>query len=106
MELPKFDGSDFEAFLKKLSCLLRLTQVEYSDERTKLDWLVAASIGKSAIIVENLADDATTLIEALDRMATIFPKIENDLSVRQQLEKLPFLQYAPEPHGCPFLPYF
>lgn len=97
MELPKFDGSDFEAFLKKFSRWLRLTQVEYSDERTKLDWLVAASIGKSAIIVENLADDATTLIEALDRMATVFPKIENDLSVRQQLEKLPFLQYAPEP---------
>ena len=58
---------------------------------------MAASIGKSAIIVENLADDATTLIEALDRMATVFPKIENDLSVRQQLDKLPFLQYAPEP---------
>ena len=58
---------------------------------------MAASIGKSVIIVEYLADDATTLIGALDRMATVFPKIENDLSVRQQLEKLPFLQYAPEP---------
>ena len=92
MELTKFDGLDFEAFLP----LAPFTQVEHSDERTKLDWLVAASIGKSTIIVENLADDATTLIEALDRMATVFPKIENDLSVRQQLEKLPFLQYAPE----------
>ena len=58
---------------------------------------MAASIRKSAIIVEILADDATSLIEALDRMATVFPKIENDLSVRQQLEKLTFLQYAPEP---------
>ena len=59
--------------------------------------LVAASLNRSVIIVENLADDATTLIEALDRMATVFPKIENDWSVRQQLEKLPLLQYAPEP---------
>ena len=33
-------------------------------------------IGKSAIILENLADDATTLIEALDRMATVFPKLK------------------------------
>ena len=58
---------------------------------------MAASRGKSAIIVENLADDATSLIEALDRIATVFPKIEKNLSVRQQLDKLPFLQYAPEP---------
>ena len=58
---------------------------------------MAASRGKSAITVINLADDATTLIEALDRMATVFPKIENDFSVRQQLEKLPFLQHALEP---------
>ena len=58
---------------------------------------MAASIGTSAIIVESLADDATFLIEALDRMATVFTKIEKDLSVRQQLGELPFLQYAPEP---------
>ena len=76
VEFPKFDGSDFEAFFKTFSRWLRLTQVEYSDERTKLEWLVAASIGKSAIIVENLADDATTLIETLDRMATVFPKLK------------------------------
>ena len=40
-----------------------------------------ASLGKSAISVENWADAATTLIEAFDRMATVFPKIEDDLSV-------------------------
>ena len=85
-----FDGSDFEASIKQFSRWLRFTQVEHCDEGTKLDWLVAASIVKSAIIVENLADDATSLIEALDRMATVSPKIENDLSVRQQLEKFTF----------------
>ena len=38
------------------------------------------------IIVGNLTEDATSLIEALEHMATFFSKNENEFSVRQQLE--------------------
>ena len=95
--LPQFDGSDLEMFLKDFERWLRLSGVENCSDSFKLDWLIQACTPKVKRIVEKIAEDKKNLILVLETLELLFPKLENDITLRQQLEKLPMLVASPEP---------
>ena len=59
-------------------------------------------VGEAQKIVENLVDKMS-FVEVLEKMQSIWPKLESDLTVRSQLEKLAPLQYLPEPSSVVML---
>ena len=48
-------------------------------------------------IVKKLARDHDSLVDVLQAMSKLFPKMENDLTLRAKIDKVPLLQFAPEP---------
>ena len=97
--LPTFDGSDLELFLKHFERWLRLSGVESCPESFQLDWLIECAAPKIRRIVEKVVDEQVEpkLDSVLHTLAQLFPKMENDLSLRESLEKLPSLSSSPEP---------
>jgi hypothetical protein len=76
---------------------MRLTGVTSQPESSKLDWAVAAAAPKVQRIVERLAAEAKSYNAFAQRLTEIFPKVENDISIRAQLQKLPALGRDPAP---------
>ena len=97
--LPVFDGSDLETFLKDFERWLRLSGVEGCSEAFQLDWLIQCSTSKVKKIVEKFVEGSKSqsLESVLLSLAELFPRLENDLTLRESLERLPPLPYGPEP---------
>lgn len=95
--LPVFDGADLEDFLKQFERWLRLTGVQCAADCVKLDWLVQACAPKVKKIVEKLVEEKSSFVSILESMEQLFPKLENDLSLRSSLEKIPMLEMNLEP---------
>jgi hypothetical protein len=95
--LPSFDGSDLDTFLKDFERWLRLSGVEGCSEAFQLDWLIQCSTSKVKKIVEKVVEENKSLELALLSLAELFPRLENDLTLRESLERLPPLPYGPEP---------
>ena len=92
-----FNGVDLDDFLDEFSRWLRLSGVSGEDDSIKIDWLIEFSSPKVRPIVKKLARDYDTLKEVLEGMSKLFPKMENDLTLRAKLDKIPPLQFSPEP---------
>jgi len=96
--LPLFDGSDLDIFLKDFERFLRLTGLGQAPEKLKLDWLIEACSPKVKRLVEKACEEMHwSLSGTLQQLEKLFPKIENDLTVRASLEKLVALPQSPEP---------
>ena len=95
---PEFSGEDFESFLEDFERWMRLTGLEDEKELTKLDWLVECTQGKAKILVKKLVKDKKNLGDVLRGMSKLFPKLENDLTLRLKLEKVPQLPWIAETH--------
>jgi hypothetical protein len=96
--LPTFDGSDLDTFLKDWQRWLRLSGVCESSEQVKLDWLLESCTPKVKKLVEKVIDESkVSLIEVLLKLETLFPRLENDITLRSLLDKLPQLPISPEP---------
>lgn len=98
VNLPSFDGSDLETFLKEFSRWLRLTGLTNAQDTVKCDWLIQACTIKVKKILEKLVDDTNNeFSKVLDKMEVLFPRLENDISLREALKRIPQLPREPEP---------
>jgi hypothetical protein len=99
IKIPEFQGIDLEDFLDDFERWLRLTGLQNEPPQTKLDWLIEACQGKTKPIVKKLIKETNWDLEVvLQGMSKLFPKLENDLTLRNKLDKIPALQYNCEPH--------
>ena len=90
LEMSKFDGSDAEAWLREQQRWMRLTGVIRAPEGTKLDWAVAAATMKVKRLVERLAEEAESFEQFSQKLCEVFPKVENNISLREQRNCLRF----------------
>ena len=68
-----------------------------TDDDTKRDWLIQACNPKIRKMVDSLADKTSTFEELLESISQIFPKVENSISIRQQLAKVQMLSREATP---------
>jgi hypothetical protein len=100
IDLPKFDGSDFEEFLKRYERWLRLSGLRNENDQVKCDWLIEACVPKIRRLVETIVDQHDSdLVAVLKALTGLFPKLENDLTLRARLEKLSPLPSNPDPES-------
>ena len=98
VQLPVFDGLDLDTFLKDWERWLRLSGVQDLSDKTKLDWLVEACTPKVKKLVEKVIDEKNfDLLAVFTQLETLFPKLENDLTLRATLRKISQLPQNPEP---------
>lgn len=98
LPLPTFDGTDLENFLKNWERWLRISGVELCDEKAKLDWLVESCSPKVRKLVEKVVEEIPdNLVHVLQKLEALFPKLENDLTLRISLDKISQLPSSPEP---------
>ena len=95
--LPTFDGSDSDAFLKEFDRWMRLTGMHSSSVQMQLDWLVQACTPKVKKLVEKVVEEQGNFVDVLRKLEDLFPKLENDISLRSLLDKLPQLASSPDP---------
>ena len=90
LTLPVFDGSDLDAFLKAFDRWLVLSGAKGSSDEIKLLWLIECATPKVRKLVEKIVEEhPDNLVIVLTILETLFPKLENDLSLRIALEKIP-----------------
>ena len=95
VKLPEFSGVDFEEFLDDFQRWLRMTNVISEPQDTKIDWLLEACSIKVRPMVKKLMSESTSLSEILQHMSKLFPKLDNDLTLRSKLDKIqPLVQNA------------
>ena len=95
--LPVFDGTDLELFLKEFERWLRLSGIQSSPESYQVDWLIQCSTAKIRRIVEKVVEENPKLDAVLLALSQLFPRLENDLTLREALEKLAPLPHSPDP---------
>ncbi len=96
--LPTFDGSDLDYCLKRWHRWLRLCGLVQAPDQAKLDWLVEACTPKVQKLVEKVVEDSNNnLHHVLLKLEELFPRLENDITIRGNLEKIPQLPANPEP---------
>lgn len=86
-ELPKFDGSDLEDYAKEFLRFLRLTGTIDSDDQVKIDWFLQGCHVKIKKLVQKVADENRSFGAFLSKLENLFPKIENDISIREKLKR-------------------
>ena len=98
IELPKFDGNDFEEFLKRWHRWLRLSGLQLEPDLSKCDWLIEACTPKVRRLVETVVDQHNSdLIPVLRQLSSLYPKLENDLTLRAKLDRITPLPPNPDP---------
>lgn len=98
VKLPVFDGSDLDGFLKDWERWLRLSGVQETSDAYKLDWLLESCTPKVKKLVEKVVEEKQSdLFAVLSQLETLFPKLENDLTLRASLEKISQLPVSPDP---------
>jgi len=95
--LPTFDGSDLDGFLKEFDRWMRLTGMHDSSSQMQLDWFVQACTPKVKKLVEKVVEEQGTLVGVLQKLEDLFPKLENDISLRSLVDKMPQLPANPDP---------
>ena len=95
--LPTFDGSDLESFLNEFERWLRLSGVEGAPTSFQFDWLVQCTVPKFRKVVERVVEEHKDWEPLLLALAELFPRLENDLTLRVSFEKLPSSPFSPEP---------
>ncbi len=96
--LPTFNGSDLDIFLKRWQRWLRLCGLEHAPDQAKLDWLIEACTPRVLNLVEKVVEENNNLHQVLCKREELFPKLENDITLRSSLEKIPQLPASPEPN--------
>ena len=67
-------------------------------DEVKCYWLIECMAPKFKKVVENLVEASDfKLVPVLTKMNVLFPHLENDLSIRLLLDKIPPLNFQPEP---------
>ena len=89
--LPSFGGMDFEFFCKEFFRFMRLSSLTLADDQTKNDWLVQAFQPKLRKILESILEKESKFDLVMEELANVFPKVENSISLRQQLSRVPQL---------------
>jgi hypothetical protein len=97
LSVPTFDGSDLEAFLKEFQRWMRLSGVDASTEKVQLDWLLQACTPKVKRLVEKVVEEKVYMGDVLRTLEDLYPKLENDISLRSSIEKVPSLPANPDP---------
>ena len=98
VKLPTFDGSDLDTFLRDWERWLRLSGAQGANDKFKCDWLIESCTPKIKRLVEKVDDEkAYDLVAVLTTLETLFPKLENDMTVRANLDKIAQLPQTPEP---------
>ena len=85
IEPPKFDGGDLEGFSRDFLRWLRITNLINAEDSLKIDWFCQCSLPKVKKLVERVAEEEPDFKSFLSRIERLFPKIENDISIREQL---------------------
>jgi len=98
VEPPKFNGQDYPSFVEKFSRFLRLSGMQDAPEQLKLDWLVQSAEPNVYPLVLNTVKECKDLETTMAKLGTIFPTLENDVTLRKRIEALPTMSYAMEPH--------
>ena len=83
-----FSGVDLDEFVEEFSRWLRLSGVLHESEEVKIDWLVEFSSPKVRPVVKKITKEKHTISDVLEEMAKLFPKMENDLTIRAKVEKV------------------
>ena len=96
VECPMFDGQDLESFVRNFSRFLRLTGLVHASDMVKRDWLINSMSAKVKRTLERINDEVSSFDELFDRLQRLFPKIENDVTIRNLMQKVPVL--PKEPH--------
>jgi len=65
--------------------------------QVQLDWLIQACAPKVKRLVEKIVEEKHSLIEVLHQLEELFPKLENDISLRSQIDKMLPLPANPDP---------
>ena len=94
---PLFDGQDLEQFSKEFLRFLRLTGLLEAAALTKKDWFLHCCAPKLKRIVESVAETNDSFESFLNGIQKLFPKVENTVSLRQQLQKVCKLANDPSP---------
>ena len=97
LPVPSFDGSDLEVFLKEFQRWMRLSGVEVASEKVQLDWLLQACTPKVKRLVEKVVEEKVCMGDVLRTLEDLYPKLENDISLRSSIEKVPSLPANPDP---------
>ena len=97
VDVPKFEG-DVEEFYKQFGRWMRLTGVCKASDRVKLDWVLMATVPKFRKLLEKICEEDPSWEQFWSKMELLFPKVENDISIRDQIRKLPALPKEPSPH--------
>ena len=95
--VPTFDGTDLEAFLKEFERWMRLTGITDGPSQMQLDCLIQACTPKVKKLAEKVVEEQADIISVFHKLEDLFPKLENDISLRSLVEKLPQLTANPDP---------
>lgn len=94
---PVFDGSDFDNFCTQFVRFMRLTGLLQANSVVQVDWVVNCCAPKIRRIAETLAARVTTADALLRELSSVFPQVENTISLRVALQKVPVLSKEPTP---------
>ena len=97
VKLPEFNGQDLEEFLDDFCRWLRMSGLSAENDLVKMDWLLESCVGKTRPIIKKLVQETSSLEVVLQSMAKLFPKLDNDLTIRSKLEKVQPLTHQCEP---------
>ena len=75
----------------------RLTGVSGAPDSIKIDWIVQHSALQHRPILQKLSKNTCTLENFVIRLGTLFPKVENDVSLRTKIAQIPPLQKSGQP---------
>jgi len=77
---------------------LRLSGMQEAPEQLKLGWLVRRAEPNVYPLVLNTVKENNDLEATLAKLGTIFPTLENDVTLMKRIEAMKSLGYRIEPH--------
>ena len=92
-----FQGTDLDEWIEEYSRWMRLTGVQNEPKHVKTDLLIENCGPKVRPLIKKLVLEIEDFQQVIVHMGKLFPKMENDLTLRQKLDRIPPLPSMPEP---------
>ena len=104
MQPPVFDG-DVEGYSQAMGRWFRLSGVSSLEDKKKIDWILQSSSQRCLPVLEKIVmqNAHLSLEQFLSEMERLFPKIENDISLKERLKSLSVLPKHPTPQDVEVL---
>mmetsp|Transcript_121709 Transcript_121709/g.211386 ORF Transcript_121709/g.211386 Transcript_121709/m.211386 type:complete len:368 (-) Transcript_121709:227-1330(-) len=91
-DMPKFDSSDLDEWAEGYARWLRLTDQGSAPDQTKIDWVVISCADKKQRkLLSDVSKECTTLKAFITKVRELFPSVETDADLRNQVAALPML---------------